>query len=326
MNKKFFLIITGFLLFLIALYVFYNQSEAKLNNTKNKNIVRIGYLNILSHMPLMIAQEKNLFSQKGIIAETMLFQSSNQIYEALLRGDIDFAPNMSSIPILQGELIDPGKIKIFAPSDYTSDKPFDVILSRKDSSINSIRDLIGKKVGIFPGTTSKNYIKKLLKDNNIDSSQIEFVELPQSIQLTTLYSGGVDVIHSYEPNNAIGLTSGNAKMIFGSPQAAALEHNPFAIGAISTKFIDENPGTAQKAAEAIHEANSLMKNSENETREMAKKIFKLDDESAKTFVIPEAGPWTEEKIAIFKKFVDIAIGMGELKDKPDTDSLIYIAK
>ena len=323
MNRKKMAIAIGLLfIILVGFFIYKERNESSDNSSKN-NIVRIGYLNIISHIPLMIAREKDLFSQKGIVIETTVFQSSNQIYEAILRDDIDFAPNMSSIPILQGELIDPEKIKIFAPSDYTSDKPFDVILARKDSLINSIWDLPGKKVGVFPGTTSKNYIKKLLKDNDIDSSQIEFVELPQSIQLTTLYSGGVDVIHSYEPNNAIALASGNAKMIFGSAQAAALEHNPFAVGAISKKFVDENPETAKKAVEVIHEANSLMKGNENETRETAKNIFKLDDESAKTFVIPEAGPWTEENISTFKKFVDIAIEMGELKAKPEINNMIY---
>jgi NitT/TauT family transport system substrate-binding protein len=327
-ENKFFLSIFIVILLLASFIYFYKKEDTNTKTVKesSKTIVRVGYMDFVSFLPYFVAQEKGLFEKRDLVIESTVFQSSNQMYEALLRGDIDFTSNLSSFPVLRGELIDPGKIKFFGPSDYTDENPFDLILAKKDSPINSIQDLTEKKIGVFPGTTSKNYLKKILKDNNVDISEIEFIELPPSIQLTTLYSGGVDAVHSYEPNNTIAITSGNAKKIFGSVQAAALNHNPFATGVISKKFIDVKPEAAKKAVAAIYEANEYMAKNENETREIAKKIFKLNDETAQNYAISYFYPWTEERIELFEKITDIAISMGEIDRKPNIRQMVYTEK
>lgn len=328
-KNKFFLIILIIIALIISATFFYRKNHKENSEITEKNpkiTIRIGYMDFVSFLPYFVAQEKKLFEKRDLFVEPFVFQSSNQIYEALLRDDIDFASNLSSFPVIRGELLDPGKVKIFGPSDYTDENPFDVILVRNDSPINNIRDLAGKKIGVFPGTTSKNYLKKLFKDNHIDNSGMEFVELPPSIQLTTLYSGGVDAIHSYEPNNTIALTSGNAKKIFGSVQAAALDHNPFAVGVISKKFIDKNPEAAKKAVAAIYEANSYMANNESAVREIAKKTFKLNDETAQNYAISYFYPWTETNMNLFDKIIDVAISMGEIDKKPDVRNMMYLEK
>ena len=63
----------------------------------------------------------------------------------------------------------------------------------------------GRKIGVFPGSTATNLLKKFLSDNNIDISKIEFIQIVPPNQLPTLYEGSIDVLHAYEPTTAIAL-------------------------------------------------------------------------------------------------------------------------
>jgi len=68
-----------------------------------------------------------------------------------------------------------------------------------------LEDLEGKKIGVFPGSTATNLLKKFLSDNNIDISKIEFIQIVPPNQLPALYGGSIDVLHAYEPTTAIAL-------------------------------------------------------------------------------------------------------------------------
>ena len=82
-----------------ALFVIYpKQKEAK--------IVKIGYLPIMASLPLYVAQENNYFVEQGVQIETTQLQSSNQLVDALVRGDIDIVVETSAVPALIAETIE----------------------------------------------------------------------------------------------------------------------------------------------------------------------------------------------------------------------------
>ncbi len=272
---------------------------------------------------MYVAQENGYFDKQGIKIETTQFQSSNQLVDSLIREDIDIAVESSVAPVLIAETIDPGKIKIFSVSDITSEKPFDSIIVKKDSELNSLLDLKEKKIGVFPGSTATGLLKNFLAKNNIDASKIEFIQIIPANQLPALYSNSIDALHSYEPTTAIALQSGNAKRIYGSIYAEQLNHNPQGVALISSKFISENPSLSKKTIIAFDQASDFIKYNDAETREIVVKYIKVDKNVADNVVFLYMGKSDEINKDILQRYANMLYDIGEMENKIDVSNLLF---
>ena len=66
--------------------------------------------------------------REGIHEEAMPIATSNQLVDASVAGNLDIYPESSAYPALAVELQSPGRLKIFAASAITKQKPFDALL------------------------------------------------------------------------------------------------------------------------------------------------------------------------------------------------------
>ncbi len=299
-----------------AFLIFYQKSS----ETK---VVKIGYLPITASLPLYVAQENGYFSEQGVQIETVQMQSSNQLVDALVRGDIDVVVESSAVPALIAETIDSGKIKIFSASDITPETPFDSLVIKKDSSLSSLKDLEGKKIGVFPGSTATNLLKKYLSDNGVDISKIEFIQVIPTNQLLALYEGSIDVLHAYEPTTAIALQSGNAKKLYGSIYAEQLNHNPQGVALISTKFISENSRLAKKTIFAFNKASDFISKNDAQTREIVVKYVKVDKSVADNVVFLYMSRSDKINKDALQAYADMLNAIGEMENKIDVSTLLY---
>jgi NitT/TauT family transport system substrate-binding protein len=325
-NKKIVagLIILAGILIIITSILYINLVGFSIYESKEtEKTVRIGYLPILASLPLYVAQENNYFENEGIKVELIQLQSSNQLVDALVRGDIDIVVESSAAPALIVETIDPNKIKIFSTSDITSQKPFDSIIVNKDSNIRNLKDLENKKIGVFPGSTATNLLKSYLNEQGIDTSKIEFVQIVPANQLPALYSGSIDALHSYEPTTAIALESDNINLIYGSVYADQLNHNPQGVALVSTKFIKENPKLSQKVINSFNKATIFMKNNDKETRNIIVKYVKVEQNAANRVVFLYMSSSNEINENALQEYADMLYGLGELKTKVVVEDLIY---
>lgn len=316
-NTKLF--ITILIIALIVVGVFFVFSPKQ----EEQKVVKIGYLPIMASLPLYVAQENNYFTEQGVQIETIQLQSSNQLVDALVRGDIDIVVESSAVPALIAETIDSGKIKIFSVSDITSETPFDSLIVKQTSSLSSLKDLEGRKIGVFPGSTATNLLKKFLSDNNIDISKIEFIQIVPPNQLPALYEGSIDVLHAYEPTTAIALQSGNAKKLYSSIYAEQLNHNPQGVALISAKFILDNPQLAKKTIIAFNQASDFISQNDAETREVVVKYVKVDKNVADNVVflyMSRSDTINEEAL---QSYADMLYDIGEMENKIDVSTLLY---
>lgn len=289
---------------------------------KDEYVVKVGYLPISVSVPFFYAHEKGYFTEEGISIKAIEMQTSNQIFEAIARGDIDVTPELSLIPVLAGENVDKGRFKIYSVTDSTSAEPFDSLLVKKDSNIKDIAQLKGKKIGVFPGSTATAFLKKYLSDRNVDISATQFVPLPPASQLSALSAGSIDVLFAYEPLITIGTQSGEAKILTGSVISSFQEHNPLGVGIMSTKFINEHPELSGKVVSVFDKANTDIRNG-TDFREVVATSLKLDEKVAKAFNHSYMTTSSEINKELFDKFVDILMSVGELKSKPDLSNIFY---
>src|SRR6266567_5674 len=203
--------------------------------------VRIGYLNNTGSLPLFVAEEKGFFNEEGIQEEATPIATSNQLVDALVAGNLQAFPESSAYPVLAVELQSPGRLKIFAASAITRQRPFDVLLVKENSPITKLSDLAGKRIGVFPGSTATSLLRKYLKDSHVEVAGVTFVPIPPQTQLGALREGSIDALHSYEPTTAIALARGGVRKLFGSVYAELLEPNLQGVGVVSARFLREQP-------------------------------------------------------------------------------------
>ncbi|MEK6902857.1 MAG: ABC transporter substrate-binding protein [archaeon] len=313
-------LIIGFVALLLIGGIFLFSGEATNNTT-----VRVGYLPILGDLPVFVAQEKGFFEKNSVQVELIRFESSNLAVEALVRGDIDVLGEGSIVPVLIAEQIDPGNIKLISYLDIVSETPFDQLIVKSDSSILNLNGLAGKKIGVFPGSTSAALLRHFLEQKGVDVSTITFVQLPPSNQLPTLESGSIDALLSFEPTTTIALESGSYTSIYGSVFASLLNHSPQGAGMMSTAFIQKNPILAQQTVHAFDDAIEYMQTNEQDVREtVIPKYFKLSPQVSQKVQITHSISSDEMDPSIVQAFANLLTELGELPHAVNVNGLLFL--
>jgi len=285
--------------------------------------VQIGYLNITASLPLFIAEEKGFFTAEGLQHKSTPIATSNQLVDGIVAGNLDAFPESSAVPVLAVEHQSPGRLKVFSVSSITKKTPFDAILVKENSPIAQLSDLAGKKIGVFPGSTSVSLLKKYLTDSKVDVSGITFIPMPPQNQLTALLEGAVEAVHAYEPTTAIALSKGGVRKLFGSVYAEMLDPNPQGVAVVSAKLLQEHPETAKKVIRAMERGMIFMRENEGEARQIMAKRLTLDESVARASVFLYMLPHKEIDRGVFQKYADMLSGLRELKGQVNVDGLIY---
>lgn len=179
-----------------------------------------------------IAEEKGYFTEEGLNVEVV---DTNPDYYASLQAVAD------------GEL-DANNFPLYDFLSYSvSGSPLVAVLSGDistgangivaSSSIKSISDLSGKKVGLAKGTFSEYMLEYVLKQNNI--SDVEVVEVNTEDTVSVLSSGETDAVVSWEPLMTETVDKLGANKIFDTSQAFGLDSS---VWVFRKEFVEGRPG------------------------------------------------------------------------------------
>src|SRR5712691_7679725 len=196
---------------------------------KNAREVRVAYLQIIPSLPVFVAQEQQLFDKENLRLKFIVLGSSNDLVNAMVTGQADILPATSLVPIIHLEIQSPGRVRIFSHSRMNNSNALDKIIVRDSSPLYTIVDLRGKKIGVFPGTAPSRLLAGFFKKHGVDPATVSMVQLPPQAQISSLDSGAVDALFSYEPITTTALVHGGYHQLFGSVCADLL--NPCTIGA-----------------------------------------------------------------------------------------------
>lgn len=302
---------------IIGLYLFLSAGP------EQTPTVRIGYLDLVTSMPLFVAEQKGFLREEGIEYKAIPVASSNQIVDDTVTGKLDCFIGASVVPVLAAELQSPGKLKIFSVSEITRQKPFDALLAKEDSPIKTLSGLSGRRIGVFPGSTATNLLKKYLSDRDVDVSTITFVPIPPSDHLAELLKGTVDAIYAYEPTIAIALSQKGAKQLHGSVYAEMLSPNPISVSVASAAFLRKHPETAAKVIRALESAMNYMRDHDAEARQILVEQMKLSEDAASRCVFLYMLTHEQIDSAVLQRFADMLTELGELKGRVIVDGLVY---
>ncbi|HVX91036.1 MAG TPA: ABC transporter substrate-binding protein [Candidatus Paceibacterota bacterium] len=284
--------------------------------------VRIAYQPIVFGMPVFVAEQQKYFAAHGVAEESKSFTSANDMINALVAGEVEIVPGAPLVPVLSLESQYPGRFRVFAHSVMTLDKPFDLILVKKDSPIKTVADLAGKKLALIPGTTAMNAMKAYLKKNNVDSASINYVQLAPPSQLSALQADAVDALYAYEPTVTIALDQGGYRAI--SPSVYCSLQNPCAlvVSIIDRKFEKANPDTAKRAIEALDDAVKLMRDDPVKASASLAIYTKVDPKITSKVSLQNMTTAGKMDLKSLQQFIDILLDIGEIKTKVAAENLV----
>lgn len=184
-----------------------NQTEVK------KEPFLVKYPNITWYDPVYIADEKGWFEEEGIKIEWVGEIPSGQLVPSVSLRQIDFANRHT--PLELTAIAGGAKIKLVAAGAMTTEeRPHMKYLVLENNSINTVRDFVGKKIGINSfGACSEYVLKEYLKRNNVKNG-VEFVVMPDTNMEQSLRQGQIDVGVLHSPYYEKALISGGIRSVF----------------------------------------------------------------------------------------------------------------
>jgi NitT/TauT family transport system substrate-binding protein len=185
---------------LIAIALFTTR-YVKNGSTVTQKKIRVGYLPIAAELPLFVAVEKGYFEQAGIQVELTRLASSNDLGNAATSDQIDILAGAASNVIFDIDRTAGKRHLLFAVNPYSNAPGHvtDHLIVRKDSGINAVANLKGKKLAGFPGSV-RVLIFLILEKQGLPRNSYEYIELPPANWEPSLQSGAIDAGVALEPS------------------------------------------------------------------------------------------------------------------------------
>src|SRR6266404_1025575 len=182
-------------------------------------VLRVGTLKLI-HGIAPYFYEK--FAPPGYTVEVVPFESPTDGKNAVLTGTVDTCIHGIAAFLLGAAAGEPV-----------------VIIAAAKSDIKTIKDLKGKRVAIFPGSTQEVVILERLKAEGMSINDIQPIRLSFSDMAGALARGDIDAYVGAEPGPGISLANGTGRLI-EYPYSTPIGSLNMIMSA-SEKMIKENP-------------------------------------------------------------------------------------
>lgn len=167
-------------------------------------VIKVGALKLI-HSITPYFYEK--FAPAGYKIVVIPFESPTDGKNAVVTGSVDFGTFGFAAAALGAAAGEP--VVIFAAQ---CNRGMAVMAGAK-SDIKSIKDLKGRKVAIWPGSTQEVVILERLKAEGMTIKDVQHVRLPFSDMAPALARGDVDAYVGAEPGPGISLANGVGKVV-----------------------------------------------------------------------------------------------------------------
>ncbi|MCP4114357.1 MAG: ABC transporter substrate-binding protein [Desulfobacteraceae bacterium] len=285
--------------------------------------IKVGYLRITPNLPFYVALEEGLFLKNGLNVEAVPFKTSNEIIEALIAKRIDFT-TVAALSVIQSlEVASPGRIKIYQVNYIPKNDPNDYLIVKKGRGINSIGDLKGKKIGLFPGSNFNIWAKLIFQNHFAFENQLVTVSLPPQLHVQSLSAQTVDAIYCLEPTATIAIEKGIGEVLdVGLVCKYIFDPFPVTANAVLSTFASENKNTTELFCETMYKSMEMIELNPDTYRHYLSKYCNVPENIAAKVKLGHGKASSDIEIQPLQKTVDIYFEAGLLKKKISMRSLL----
>ena len=166
--------------------------------------VKMGALRLVHSMPPYFYEK---FAPADLKIEVIVFDSPTDGKNAVVTKSVDFGTFGIAAAILGGAVGEP-VIVVGAMSNKGMG-----VISKAGTDIKTVKDLKGKKVGIWPGSTQEVFIFERLKMEGLGVRDITPVRVPFGEMPAMLQRGDIDAYVGAEPAPGLSISSGVGQLV-----------------------------------------------------------------------------------------------------------------
>ncbi|MGE5149837.1 MAG: ABC transporter substrate-binding protein [Rhodospirillaceae bacterium] len=166
--------------------------------------VKMGALRLVHSMPPFFYEK---FAPPDTKIEVVVFDSPTDGKNAVVTKSVDFGTFGIAAAILGAAVGEPVVVV-----GSMCNKGMGVI-SKAGSPIKTIKDLKGRKVGIWPGSTQEVFIMERLKMEGMSIKDVTSVRVPFGEMPTMLQRGDIDAYVGAEPAPGLSISSGAGQLV-----------------------------------------------------------------------------------------------------------------
>jgi len=167
-------------------------------------VVKMGCLRLVHSMPPFFYEK---FAPEGTKIEIVMFDSPTDGKNAVVTKSVDFGTFGIAAGILGAAAGEPVMVV-----GALSNKGMGII-SKAGSDMKTLKDLKGKKVGIWPGSTQEVFVMERLRMEGLSIKDVTAVRVPFGEMPTMLARGDIDAYVGAEPGPALSITSGQGQLV-----------------------------------------------------------------------------------------------------------------
>lgn len=278
----------------------------------DQHVVRVGTLRGQPH--LFAPFFYNQFLSGGTTADVVVFDSSPDVKNALVSGQVDIA--VMGVPAMLAGAASGQDVRLIASSADGGS----AIVGRPD--IVGVQGLRGKRVGYPVGSSQEVLLRSTLRANGIDpDADLTLVNLAFADMANAYASGQIDAFSSAELGPSVAKQKGARDIV--SPYDTPV--GKVNIGLATTqRVIDAQPELVQQVVDAHAKAVAFMSTHRAEWTDRAVAEFSLDPSVAATAV---ANTWPRSDLSPqYVAQVDTLAGemtkLGQLPRKPDMTDFV----
>jgi ABC-type nitrate/sulfonate/bicarbonate transport system substrate-binding protein len=253
---------------------------------------------------VIVADELGFFEDEGIEIEYVgTLPSGVTEFQLLEQGEIDSFISVHPPQVGQARVAGIKAVSVAPGSIDTREYPHIHYLVQEDSDIQTLDDLIGKKIGITGLSACTNgfvdiYLKSVFPDYTPD--QVEYVPLGANAE-QSLVQGLIDASTAHNPSAGITLAAGGVREIASSADILRQENFSLAARGFLESFIEEHPDVVQGYVNAMYRARLWINEHLEDAIRLNADVLGVDAsnvspaiyEQAKNNIPSDIGRWVE---------------------------------
>ena len=252
------------------------EVTTKVSDAKETTL-RLGVMGSIDAIPLVIAKEKGYFEQQGINLDLQIFKAAKDRDAALQAKELD------------GVLADEVAMSIYQNSGINmqitgATNGVYTLVAGKDSGVDSITDLKGKKMGISERTMMDYLADYIATENGMEAKDIEKIAIPaMPARLEALRNNQIDAAILPAPFNDIAIAD-------GSKEITKIYNSEIMISSLGflQDIIDSNPDAIKGFYKAYNEAIEYVNNTDiSEYEDIVISTVGYSEDARGNIVLPE---------------------------------------
>lgn len=213
------------------------------------------------------------FGDQGIKVNTIIFDSGTAANKAMASGSIDFA-TMGNVNAVVSLVSDLGAEMIWI---HEALGDIEALAVKNGSGINTVEDLVGKKIATPFASTCHYILLNVLKEAGIED-QVQILDMKTAEIVAAWERGDIDAAYTWQPS--LGKLLENGTTLITSADMAEKGFVTANVDIVRKEFADNYPDLVVGFIAMMEEAGDIYRNDPNKAAEIVAKELEIEQQDA----------------------------------------------